>query len=71
MRILLKEALNLEIMSGVMSLMLYILKFAMVIQGLGALALSFTFVPTYGWTKGFGTASSMLYQVFVMLGLIC
>nr|WP_196228143.1 TrkH family potassium uptake protein [Enterococcus mundtii] len=73
MRILLKEALNLEIMSGVMSLMLYILKFAMVIQGLGALALSFTFVPTYGWTKGiwysiFHAVSSFCNAGFDLLG---
>lgn len=39
-RIILKEALNLEEVSGVMKLMLYILKLAFVIQLIGTVALS-------------------------------
>ncbi|MDT2835507.1 TrkH family potassium uptake protein [Enterococcus durans] len=73
MRILLKEALNLEEISGVMSLMLYILKFAVVIQLLGALALSFAFVPKFGWGKGiwfsiFHAVSSFCNAGFDLLG---
>ncbi|THE13869.1 Trk family potassium uptake protein [Enterococcus hirae] len=73
MRIVLKEALNLEKVSGVMNLMLYILKFAVLIQILGAFALSFTFVPTYGWSKGiwysiFHAVSSFCNAGFDLLG---
>lgn len=73
MRIVLKEALNLEEISGVMSLMLYILKFAVVIQLLGALALSFAFVPKFGWGKGiwfsiFHAVSSFCNAGFDLLG---
>lgn len=73
MRIVLKEALNLEQMSGVMNLMFYILKFAVVIQLLGALALSFTFIPMFGWGKGiwfsiFHAVSSFCNAGFDLLG---
>ncbi|MGC2935961.1 Trk family potassium uptake protein, partial [Enterococcus faecium] len=51
-RIILKEALNLEEVSGVMKLMLYILKLAVVIQLIGTVALSFVFVPEFGWLIG-------------------
>lgn len=51
-RIVLREALNLDDVSGVMKLMLYILKFSITIQFIGAVALSFVFVPKYGWLKG-------------------
>ncbi|MBF8808407.1 MAG: TrkH family potassium uptake protein [Enterococcus lacertideformus] len=73
MRIILKEALNLEKMSGVMNLMFYILKFAVVIQLLGALALSVVFVPKFGWGKGlwfsiFHSVSSFCNAGFDLLG---
>lgn len=70
-RIILKEALNLEEVSGVMKLMLYILKLAFVIQLIGTVALSFVFVPEFGWLKVSGTVCSMQSLVFVMQGLIC
>ena len=54
-----KEALNLEEVSGVMKLMLYILKLAFVIQLIGTVALSFVFVPEFGWLKVSGTVCSM------------
>ncbi|MGN8981914.1 TrkH family potassium uptake protein [Enterococcus villorum] len=73
MRIVLKEALNLEEMSGVLNLMFYILKFAVVIQLIGALALSVVFVPEFGWGKGiwfslFHAVSSFCNAGFDLLG---
>ena len=47
-----QEALNVSEVSGVFRLMKYIMKFAAIIQLLGAFLLSFQFVPTFGWKKG-------------------
>lgn len=73
MRIVLKEALNLEEMSGVIKLMIYILKFAVVIQAIGAVALSVVFIPEFGWAKGiwfsiFHAVSSFCNAGFDLLG---
>ncbi|MDO4624343.1 MAG: TrkH family potassium uptake protein [Enterococcus hirae] len=73
MRIVLKEALNLEEMSGVIKLMIYILKFAVVIQVIGAVALSVVFIPEFGWAKGiwfsiFHAVSSFCNAGFDLLG---
>lgn len=51
-RMLYQEALNVSEVSGVFRLMKYIMKFAAIIQLLGAFLLSFQFVPTFGWKKG-------------------
>ncbi|MDV7830196.1 TrkH family potassium uptake protein [Enterococcus faecium] len=72
-RIILKEALNLEEVSGGMKLMLYILKLAFVIQLIGTVALSFVFVPEFGWLKGiwyslFHAISSFCNAGFDLLG---
>ncbi|KAF1295725.1 Trk family potassium uptake protein [Enterococcus sp. JM4C] len=72
-RIVLREALNLDEMSGVMNLMLYILKLAAAIQSLGALALSIVFIPKFGWLKGiwysiFHSVSSFCNAGFDLLG---
>lgn len=73
MRIVLKEALNLEEMSGVIKLMIYILKFSVVIQVIGAVALSVVFIPEFGWAKGiwfsiFHAVSSFCNAGFDLLG---
>ncbi|WP_265459012.1 TrkH family potassium uptake protein [Enterococcus sp. HY326] len=72
-RIVLQEALNLDDLSGVMKLMLYIVKLSAVIQGVGAVLLSFVFVPQYGWLKGiwfgiFHSISSFCNAGFDLLG---
>lgn len=64
-RIVLRETLNLEEMSGVMKLMLYILKFAFVVQFIGAAALAFVFVPELGWGKG------LWYSLFHAISSFC
>lgn len=66
-----QEALNVSEVSGVFRLMKYIMKFAAIIQLLGAFLLSFQFVPTFGWKKGLFLVSSMPFRHFVMLALIC
>ena len=52
MRIVLKEAMNLEQISGAFRVMRHVIKYAVVIQMIGAVALSFVFVPEFGWKKG-------------------
>ncbi|EOL42215.1 V-type sodium ATP synthase subunit J [Enterococcus phoeniculicola] len=64
-RIVLREALNLDEMSGVMNLMIYILKLAGAIQLIGSVALSFVFIPKFGWLKG------IWYSVFHSISSFC
>lgn len=64
-RIVLKEALNLEEMSGVMKLTLYVLKLSIAIQGVGMLLLSLDLVPRYGVIKG------LWYALFHAISSFC
>lgn len=72
-RILLREALNLDDMSGAFRLMIYVVKLAAVIQLTGAILLSIQFVPEFGWRKGlffglFHSISSFCNAGFDLLG---
>lgn len=72
-RMLLREALNLDDMSGAFRLMIYVVKFAAVIQLVGAALLSIEFVPEFGWKKGlfyglFHSISSFCNAGFDLLG---
>lgn len=72
-RMVLQEALNVEGTSGVFKLMLYILKLATIIQVIGAILLSCTFVPQYGWGRGiwfgvFHSISAFCNAGFDLLG---
>jgi len=72
-RMILKDSLNLEQMNGSVNLMRYILLTSVIIQGLGSIALSFSFVPQYGWLKGiwfsiFHSVSSFCNAGFDLLG---
>ncbi|MBO1308476.1 Trk family potassium uptake protein [Enterococcus sp. 669A] len=64
-RIVLQEALSLESMSGVMNLMVYILRFAAVIQVIGAGLLAVDFIPRFGWQRG------LWYAVFHSISAFC
>ncbi|EOH96252.1 TrkH family potassium uptake protein [Enterococcus pallens] len=64
-RIVLQEALNLEAMSGVMDLMVYILRLATIIQCIGAVLLAIHFIPEYGWRLG------AWYAVFHSVSAFC
>lgn len=64
-RQILKEQLNVESMEGMVKLFKYVLVFTMVAEGLGALLLSFRFVPSYGLGKG------IWYSVFHSISAFC
>lgn len=64
-RLILKEQLNTENMSGVLKLFRYVLLFTLTIEGLGALFLAIRFVPTYGFLKG------LWYAVFHSISAFC
>lgn len=64
-RMLLKDALNMNEVSGAVGLMKYVLKLAFVIQGVGAVLLSFKLVPDYGLKKG------LFYSVFHSISAFC
>lgn len=64
-RIILRESLNLDSISGVMRLMFYIFRFAMVFQVLGAILLAVDFIPTYGIEKG------LWYSFFHSVSAFC
>lgn len=60
-RLVLKEALNRNELSGVVKLTKYIFVGTFTIQSIGALLLSFKFVPEFGWLKGF--AHSIFHSI--------
>ena len=64
-RIVLKEALNLDDMSGVMKLTLYVLKFSIAIQTTGMVLLAIDLVPRYGVIKG------LWYALFHAISSFC
>lgn len=64
-RIILQESLNLDSLSGVMRLMLYIFRFAMGFQLLGALLLAIDFIPAYGLERG------LWYSFFHSISAFC
>ncbi|WP_071130659.1 TrkH family potassium uptake protein [Enterococcus timonensis] len=64
-RMLLKDALNLDDVSGAVGLMKYILRLAVIIQGVGAVLLSFQFIPDFGWGKG------IFYSIFHSISAFC
>ncbi|MGX7418492.1 TrkH family potassium uptake protein [Carnobacterium gallinarum] len=65
MRILMKEALNLDQLSGGIKLIIYIIKFAIGVQLIGAMILSIDFIPRYGVLKG------LFFSVFHSISAFC
>lgn len=64
-RIILKEQLNIESMSGVLRLFRYVLFFTLAVEGLGALLLAIRFVPAYGFMKG------IWFSIFHSISAFC
>lgn len=64
-RILIKEALNQDELSGSVKLIKKVLKYTLLIEGLGALLLSFVFIPQFGLLKGVG------YSIFTSISSFC
>ena len=53
-RILIKEALNQNHLSGSVRLIITVIKFTFIIEAIGAILLSTVFIPQFGWIKGIG-----------------
>lgn len=64
-RTILKEQLNIESMSGMINLFKYVLIFTFSVELLGAIFLSFRFIPTYGLGKG------IWYSIFHSISAFC
>lgn len=64
-RLLIQEALNQEDLSGLVKLTRYILLTTFTIEGIGAIFLSFVFIPQFGFIKGVG------YSIFHSISAFC
>lgn len=64
-RLIIQESLNQNTLSGVVRFTQYILLVTLIIEGLGAFFLAFTFVPEYGWTQG------IAYSIFHSISAFC
>ena len=64
-RQILRDQFNIESMAGMINLFIYVLIFTFSVEALGALFLSFRFVPTYGLGKG------IWYAVFHSISAFC
>ncbi|SCY80306.1 TrkH family potassium uptake protein [Alkaliphilus peptidifermentans] len=64
-RLVIQQALNQNSLSGLVRFTQYILIGTFIIEGIGALILSFTFVPELGWSKG------IAYSIFHSISAFC
>lgn len=64
-RLIIKEQLNQETMSGLVKLTKYVILSTFLIEGIGALLLSIRFIPLYGWVKG------IWFSVFHAISAFC
>ena len=64
-RVTILENYGLDSLSGMVRLIIKIVKGTFFVEGLGALAYSFQFIPEYGWLKGIG------YSVFHSVSAFC
>lgn len=64
-RLLLKEQLNVENISGLIKLFRYVLLFTLLCEGIGAILLSFRFIPDYGLKTG------LYYSIFHSISAFC
>ncbi|WP_010168839.1 TrkH family potassium uptake protein [Candidatus Epulonipiscium viviparus] len=64
-RLLMQEALSFNTTSGVVKFTLLIVKLTLLIEGIGALCLSFVFVPEYGFVTG------IWYSIFHSISAFC
>lgn len=64
-RQILKEQLNIDTLQGIMKLFKYVLVFTFLVEILGAILLSFRFVPIFGMAKG------LWYSIFHSVSAFC
>ncbi len=51
-RLLIRESMNTDQLSGLLPLLMWVLRLTACVEGAGALLLSFYFIPHYGWGEG-------------------
>jgi len=64
-RIILKEQLNAESTEGMIRLFRYVLAFTLIVESIGAILLSFRFIPSYGMKTG------IWYSIFHSISAFC
>ncbi|SDK75037.1 TrkH family potassium uptake protein [Natronincola ferrireducens] len=64
-RLIIQEALNQYSLAGIVRFTKYIIMGTFIIEGIGALFLSFRFVPEYGWIQG------IAYSIFHAISAFC
>lgn len=64
-RVVIQESYNLNTMSGLVVMLIYVLKGTFLVEGIGALLYSFQFVPEYGFLRG------IWYSIFHAVSAFC
>ena len=64
-RTLLRDAMNLDSVSGTLRFLLHVVRGTFLVEGIGALCYAFSFVPAYGWSKG------LWYSAFHAVSAFC
>lgn len=64
-RVIIHDYFNMNTMSGVVRMLIYVVKGSLVVEGVGALCYAFTFVPKYGLLRG------LWYSVFHAVSAFC
>lgn len=64
-RVMLQEGYNMNTLSGLVALLLYVMKGTFIVEGIGALLYSLQFVPQYGFFRG------IWYSVFHAVSAFC
>ena len=64
-RVVIQESFDLNTMSGVVALLIYVLKGTFLVEGIGAILYSFQFVPRFGLLRG------IWYSVFHAVSAFC
>lgn len=64
-RVMLQEGYNMNTLSGLVALLLYVMKGTFIVEGIGAILYSLQFVPQYGFFRG------IWYSVFHAVSAFC
>lgn len=64
-RVLIQESFNLNTMSGIVSMLIYVIRGTFIVEGIGAFLYAFQFVPEYGFGRG------IWYAVFHAVSAFC
>ncbi len=64
-RVVIQESYNLNTLSGLVALLIYVIKGTFVVEGIGAVLYAFQFIPQYGFFRG------IWYSVFHAVSAFC